>query len=462
MSPDLLDPASWSRSQFEKCDLGDVRRTERLIKYATQMAQKPDASTPLQTASWSDCKAAYRLFSREEVTFDAVIAPHNQQTCELAPGEYLVISDTTDLDFGYLRDVPGLGRVGAMKRRGFFLHSALVVSSNGSQIHGLVAQELYKRPLRKVPRVSSIKRKKRDRETDVWGRVIDRLPRSIKGVKWIHICDRGADNFDVFCRIFLRGDSCVIRAAQLGRIVRLPNGSEAQLDQVLEAAPVLGTYRLTIAANKKQAARVVDVAVRSVAIVMPRPRTGVSEYVEKCGVEEIKLNAVEVREINPKKPHEQTRWLLLGFEPAATFDECWKVIEKYEKRSIIEEYHKCCKTGLNIELRQYRHADRLEPVIALTCVQAVRLLQLRNHSRDQPDLPAKRAVPACWIEALRLMLGKPRRLETVREFFHALASLGGFLGRKSDGEPGWQTTWRGFDRLHDALRIFYATKQKCG
>jgi hypothetical protein len=462
MSLVLLDPQAWSRSQFEECELGDVRRTERLIMYATQMAQKPDASTTAQTELWSDCKAAYRLFGRKEVTFEAVIGPHNRQSCRLSPGEYLVVSDTTEFDFGFLREVPGLGRIGGMKRRGFFLHSALVVGVDDSQVLGLGAQELYTRPVKKLKKTTSEQRKKRRCETEVWNRVIGELPRNMPGVKLIHVCDAGADNFDVFCCIHSRGDSCVIRAAQLKRNLLDAHGREKPLDDLLATAPVLGTYQLTVAANGKQTARVAAVEVRSAAIVMPRPRKGAGKFAKASGIEAIPMNVVEVREIDPPDSGEPIRWVLFGFEAASTFVECWRFIEKYEKRPVIEEYHKCLKTGLRVESRQYRHADRLSPMIALTCVQAVRLLQLRSVSRNKPETPAKRIVPAAWVEALRLMLRKPRPLVTVRDFFRAMASLGGFLGRKGDGEPGWQTIWRGFERLQDALRVLYATRQKCG
>ena len=42
----------------------------------------------------------------------------------------------------------------------------------------------------------------------------------------------------------------------------------------------------------------------------------------------------------------------------------------------------------------------------------------------------------------------------------AIARLGGFLGRKSDGEPGTQSLWRGIQRMDDiaaAFRSFRAT-----
>jgi hypothetical protein len=40
----------------------------------------------------------------------------------------------------------------------------------------------------------------------------------------------------------------------------------------------------------------------------------------------------------------------------------------------------------------------------------------------------------------------------VRDFFRTLAKLGGFLGRKGDGEPGWLTIWRGWEKLYGMIR----------
>ena len=33
---------------------------------------------------------------------------------------------------------------------------------------------------------------------------------------------------------------------------------------------------------------------------------------------------------------------------------------------------------------------------------------------------------------------------TVQQFVREVARLGGFLGRQSDGQPGWQTLWEGW------------------
>lgn len=101
-------------------------------------------------------------------------------------------------------------------------------------------------------------------------------------------------------------------------------------------------------------------------------------------------------------------------------------------------------------------------MIGLICIQAVRLLQLRDVSRRAPETPAKQLVPKQWLEVLGKVLKRPRPINTVREFIHALAGLGGFLGRKSDGEPGWMTIWRGLETLIVAIRGYRAGLKKCG
>ena len=43
----------------------------------------------------------------------------------------------------------------------------------------------------------------------------------------------------------------------------------------------------------------------------------------------------------------------------------------------------------------------------------------------------------------------PTQPPTLREAVRMIAMLGGFLGRKSDGEPGLKTVWQGLSRLSD-------------
>lgn len=45
-------------------------------------------------------------------------------------------------------------------------------------------------------------------------------------------------------------------------------------------------------------------------------------------------------------------------------------------------------------------------------------------------------------------------METLREAIRRVAGLGGFLGRKSDGEPGTQILWIGLQRLDDIVAMW--------
>ena len=160
------------------------------------------------------------------------------------------------------------------------------------------------------------------------------------------------------------------------------------------------------------------------------------------------------------KESKPIRWILLTSLPVRTFEEAWLVIGYYELRWLIEEYHKALKTGCRTESRQLKTAGRLEAFVGLTSVVAVRLLQLKSLARTKPDVPAQRVVPSVWLKMLKLARKNLNRVHdlTVGQFYREVAKLGGFLGRKGDGEPGWITIWRGWEKLN--TYVFVASKLK--
>jgi hypothetical protein len=433
-----------------------------MVKLAAQAAAMPDASTPKQTEGWSDCKAAYRLFAEEDVTFEAVTAPHCALSRAVPAGTWLVINDTTEINFGYDRELTGVGRVGSAQARGFYLHTAMIVAAENEEIIGVAGQDLYARPLKKVKRVSSDRRKKLKRETDMWGRVIDRVGPPPAEARLIHVCDRGADNFEIYCHLLQQRAGWVVRAAQLKRQVLDADGCECSLDHLMQAAPLQESYELQVRANRDQPGRTALIEVRWAQLAMPRPRTGISPYVRESGIREIPMWAVEAREVNAPRGVKALRWVLLTSEGVHGFDDAWRIIGWYEKRPLIEEYHKCLKTGCRVEERLYRSGERLAPVIGLLSVLAVRLLQLKMVARRDPEQPAAQVVPKEWLAAVPLLLKKRSPIKTVKDFFRGLAQLGGFLGRKGDGEPGWQTIWGGLEKLLLCLRGADVLGKKCG
>ena len=79
---------------------------------------------------------------------------------------------------------------------------------------------------------------------------------------------------------------------------------------------------------------------------------------------------------------------------------------------------------------------------------AARLLQLKNDARLTPDRPAAECAADDLVQTLAKLRKVDAKTLTVRDFIRAVAKMGGFLGRKGDGEPGWKTLWYGWQKLN--------------
>lgn len=456
-----LDVDVWAEQQFGACELGDARRTRRAVQTAAQFAADSSGTTPEQTETWGDCKAAYRLFDNPHVTFAGLAGPHWEQTRARTSGHYLLIGDTTTISFDGDRQISGLGIVTSGNAQGYLLHSALMVDAGDGQIIGLAGQTIrYRQRVPKKEKRSA--RLARARESEIWGEVITAVGRTPnEQVRFTHVCDRGADNFEVYCHCLLQGVDWVVRARGLTRKVRIAD-QVLPLGDYLTQLPVAGTYELEVPANTKQVARTATVEVRFGMVGLSTPHQ-CGRFTRECGIAFLTMNVIEVKEINPPRGQEPLQWVLYTSHEVTSWEQALTVIGYYERRPLVEEFHKALKTGCRIEERLYETAPRWENVTALLSVVAVRLLQLKTIATKQPDRPAAEIVPASWLLMLTVLRGNKRaKIVTARDFLRALAGLGGHLGRKSDGEPGWLTIWRGFDKLHLLLRGANAMKQRCG
>ena len=129
----LDDVDHWATTQFGAADLGDARRTDRLVSTMAAIARAPDASLRRQLGSVGEAKAAYRLFDCGAVTREAVMEPHLAR-CRAAAARHpvvLMVHDDTTLDFSAHRRLQGAGRVGDDRGRGFLAHSCLAVLPSG-------------------------------------------------------------------------------------------------------------------------------------------------------------------------------------------------------------------------------------------------------------------------------------------------------------------------------------------
>jgi hypothetical protein len=422
---------------------------------AEKVAARPDGSTPDQAESWAECKAMYRLMDCGDVTHAEIIRPHCQQTkqCGGVDSVQLILCDTTEIDYGSDRHVVGLGPVGQGSGRGFYLHTGLMRDAATGAVIGIAGQELFYRKPKEAKKVhKNTKRRDPERESVVWGKLMDQIGAPPPGARWFHVCDRGADDYEVYCRAYLNRCGWVIRAARLNRKVLNAQGSELTLEEHLNSQVANARMTLDVPRQGSRSARTAEVTIRFAPIGMPRPRIATAWIREHAPVTPIQMWAVELIEENPPKGAQPLHWVLLTSQPVHAVEDALRVIGWYRQRWGVEEYHKALKTGCQVERRYYETAPRLERVTALLAVLAVRLLQIRSLAKTEPDRAAEDIVPSTWIQTLAKIRRKNAATMTIREFVRHLGGLGGHLGRKRDGEPGWITLWRGLEKLLLILR----------
>ncbi len=213
---EMLDPKSWAEQTFGNVQLHDLRRTRRAVKAASNLAENPLGSLPVQMHTWKETKALYRLLDEPDVTFAALIQPHLQQTREQANSSpvMLLVQDTTDIDLSHRHKISGVGQIGNERGRGFFVQTVLAVRPTSREVLGCIAQE----PFVRIPAPQGEQRhqrlKREERETDVWMRQVQSIGTPDPASMWVHVGDRGADMFPFFWACRANQTHFLVRAAQ--------------------------------------------------------------------------------------------------------------------------------------------------------------------------------------------------------------------------------------------------------
>jgi hypothetical protein len=264
--------------------------------------------------------------------------------------------------------------------------------------------------------------------------------------------DRGSDDFEVYTRAVRQGVDWVGRAKSLHRRVCDAAGRVQPVQEVLEALPQAGGYTLKLRARPGQPARTARVVVSYGPLTLMPPRQP-AHSLKRLDPQPIPQSVVWAREVDPPPGlKEPIAWVLYTSLPVPNFEDAREIIAAYEKRWRIEEWHKALKSGCHVTARQLKTSARLEALVGLLGVVAVRLLQIKGVARTEPDLPAVAVVPPRYVALLQGARKARSSAWSVSQFFRELAKLGGFLGRKGDGEPGWITIWRGWEKIHLMLR----------
>ena len=450
----------------ELINLGDARLNKRFVHILAQFAQAPIASIPqAMGGAWKSIKAAYRFFTNKKVSADEISKAHRESTLERIGELPLILSvqDTTYLNFTTHRTTRGLGPIGKGTLRGFLLHSALAVSSEGVPL-GLLAHKILVRP-EKVPKAQKTKKpmgrpKKTDsasqsaspeepKESARWIEVSQEVEKVVlQGTRVIHIGDRENDFFEFFSAAQKEGFEVLVR----GSHDRVLSKDQGTLRTTVSQSPLLGAVAVEIPRSKDRKARKALVEIRACPVTLPVPAP-----LRKSSPDSPTINVLLISEIStPPDKEKPISWLLLTSLPVTSLEDAHQCLVWYTYRWRIERYHYAIKSGCTVEQLELEEASRLFRALAVYQIVAFRLLHLTYLAREEEkSLPCTLVLtPQEWMTlyALSKKTHKmPKNPPSIKVAIRQIATLGGFIGRKGDGDPGMKVLWRGFMALHYAL-----------
>lgn len=445
--PPLPPPAQhWAEEELRAAELGDRRLTRRLIELVRDFQARPQAPIPEACCTPARIKAAYRFLDHPRVNLPDLLAPHVEQTYQRMASQpvVLAVQDTTELDYTAHPQTQGLGPIGNHRPgvHGLELHPTVAFSPQGVPL-GVLEVQCWKRDPTHVKR---FRRPIEQKEAVKWLKGLAaaqaaqaRCPQSCV----VSVGDCEADLYELYRQAQGSQTQFLVRAYRPRQ--RQEDGQEGWAQ--LAAQPAQGTLQVQLPRRGQNQARTAELSLRYAALEVAPPK-----YLR--GAPAVRLWALRLDEINPPAGIEPVEWLLWTNLPVESVAAAVEKTRWYGLRFQIEVYFRTLKSGCRIEDRQLATAPRLENALALDLLVAWRVMYLTHQARSVPDTSAEPYFEVLEWPVLQALVSPAGLLPgarplSLREAVRRIAQLGGFIGRKGDGEPGAQTLWRGLQHLHD-------------
>jgi len=457
----------WARNVFGSAQLGDRRRTDRLVLIAARAVLRPAGKVTEVVIDSAERQGAYDFLECQHVSSSQVIAAAANASFAAAkehPFAFAAI-DGTSLSLADHAGTKGFGALGpdVFGGNGLKVIDSLLVSPTGVPL-GLASLQWWSRPVRErltanQRRVRRLKLKVSEKESQHW---IDAIAQTKQradeaGVRLWFQLDREGDNQYYLWELAHCGHRFTVRS-NWDRKVR-GNGNKRQyLRNLVEQRVPIGTYKLDVCSGHKRSARCATMGIQVARVTLLMRDKWTSEK------RNLTLTAVLTREIG-RVPKGQKRldWLLLSNAKVRTLADAKQVIYGYTQRWRIEDFHKTWKSGAcNTESTQLRNSHAVMLWASILAVVATRIERLKLLSRTEPHLPASVELSKHEIQALLHLRhdNKSNRAEldlndmpNIGQATLWIAELGGYTGKSSGGPPGSITIRRGLEYLRPAAHL---------
>ncbi len=464
------EPAAWAITEFAHAKLPDQRHHRRLQLIATAFANRPTAPIPQACPNPKETKGTYRFLENPRIAPMSIRQAHHEATLKrvLDHPVVLAVQDTTMLNYSSHPKTQGLGPLGSRPTKliGLLVHSTLAITPAGQPL-GFLHNAVRSRQEHGVA-ARRHQRKLAQKESHKWIESLaacQSLAPQCPKTRLINITDREGDIYELFVQGARAPAQCQVDLLVRARHDRKLQDQDRTLWEQVGRQPVGATLSVLVGRRGDQPSRRAKLNIRFCSVELKAPT-------RQAGLPSIKLQAIEAQECSPVSPGTaRIEWRLLTSCSVTTAAAAIEKVKWYAQRWQIEVIHKVLKSGCQIEQRQLETAERLERVLSLDLVVAWRLLALCKAARQTPDDPISHWLPAAQWQALCAYVYRstraPTTIPTVHQAVRWIAQLGGFLARRSDGEPGTKTLWRGLQHLNamtNMWEVFAHQKSppKCG
>ncbi len=448
----------WVEDELKYLDLGDERLNRRLKFSIDLLSQSPTASVPEACCDWAATKGLYRFWGNDSVKAENIIKAHSKRVLDRIDEHSLVLSiqDNTDADFTAHSSTTGLGYLAKSYLAGLKIQNNMIVSPNGVPL-GLLWQQVWTRDIKEFGKKHKRRQKDiKDKESYYWLKGFQATQKLIpEHITQVTIADREADIFELFALPRRPNDHLLIRAAHNRRIEH----PDKYLWDAIRKTEVKGERTIEVGRRKDQPPREAELSVRFTTLTILPPKHLKDKY------DPIEVQVILAEEENPPENIEAISWLIITTLPVNSFEDAIQIIIWYSYRWLIERYHYVLKSGCKLEELQLQTGERLQRALATYSIVAWRLLWLIYESRVNPDMQCDTVLEEDEWKALCIeMYNKgvlkeiPNKPPSFQEAVKYIAMLGGFLARKSDGNPGVKTLWRGYRKLQEKVGFWRALK----
>jgi hypothetical protein len=446
-------PADWAEEEFGRCRLS-TRLTERLMTMARDFWARPMADIPEACESVSKMQAAYRFLANDDVEFETLLQPHyaatEQRISDVGAGAVVLVpQDTTSVNYSGLDTTDGLGPIGTTVdgAQGLHLHSSLAMTVQGVPLGFIDAQCWARDPKEFGKKAKRHTLPIEDKESWRWIKsfqAVAAVQKRNSHVQLVSMGDREADIYELFEEALREpdGPKLLVRAMHDRKV----QDEQQRLFETIRAKPIAGYQPIQLPRQRNRPARVAKLAIRFATVNLCPPMS-------KPELGALEVQMVLAQEVDAPAGAEPIEWALLTTMAVDGFEQACEKVAWYTQRWGIEVFHRTLKSGCRVEDRQLGHSDRLQACLAIDMVIAWRIHHMTKLGREVPDLPAEVYFDHDECQVLIAYETKNRKrppdapAPSLREAIRMTAKLGGFLGRKSDGEPGTETLWRGLLRL---------------